>query len=82
MTHRWTNAVAALALAMATGAELAAQQPPAAGAKPVPAVGDVAPDFEIRGSTRYGLLRDGLKLSDFRGQTVVLAFFARSRTRG
>lgn len=47
-----------------------------------PAVGDVAPDFELPGATRYGLLKDPVRLSDYRGQTVVLAFFFQARTRG
>jgi len=72
----------ALALVAAGSSRATAQQSAAAQPAAVPAVGDVAPDFDIRGSTRYGLLRDGVKLSDFRGQTVVLAFFARARTRG
>jgi hypothetical protein len=46
------------------------------------AVGAVAPDFAIPGGTRYGLLRDPVRLSDFRGKTVVLAFFFRARSRG
>jgi peroxiredoxin Q/BCP len=72
----------ALALVAAGSSRTAAQQPAAAQPSAVPAVGDVAPDFDVRGSTRYGLLRDGVRLSDFRGQTVVLAFFSRVRTRG
>lgn len=47
-----------------------------------PRVGDVAPDFEFTGITRYGKLAAAHKLSDFRGQTVVLAFFPKARTRG
>ena len=70
-----------LALAMAATTALGAQ-PAAPAAAAVPAIGALAPDFEIRGATRYGLLREGVKVSDFRGQTVVLAFFARVRTRG
>ena len=46
------------------------------------AVGEVAPDFTIAAATRYGVLRDSVRLSDFRGQTVVLAFFPRARTKG
>ena len=46
------------------------------------AVGRTAPDFSAPGATRYGLLRDPVKLSDFRGQTVVLAFFYKARTKG
>ena len=45
-------------------------------------VGEMAPDFELAGATRYGILRDPVKLSDYRGKTVVLAFFFRARTRG
>ena len=46
------------------------------------AVGTPAPDFELPGVTRYGILRDPVRLSDFRGDAVVLAFFFRARTRG
>jgi hypothetical protein len=42
----------------------------------------MAPDFVIHGATRFGLLRDPMKLSDFRGQTVVLWLFIKARTRG
>ena len=45
-------------------------------------VGDVAPDFTAAGATRYGVLRDPVRLSDFRGKTVVLAFFYKARTKG
>ena len=47
-----------------------------------PKVGEMAPDFEFTGITRYGKLAQPKKLSDFRGQTVVLAFFPKARTRG
>lgn len=46
------------------------------------AVGDEAPDFELAGATQYGILRDPVRLGDFRGKTVVLAFFYRVRTPG
>jgi cytochrome oxidase Cu insertion factor (SCO1/SenC/PrrC family) len=46
------------------------------------AVGDVAPDFSLPGATRYGLLRTPVRLSDFRGRTVVLAFFFQALTKG
>jgi hypothetical protein len=46
------------------------------------AVGTPAPDFELTGATRYGVLRDPVRLSDFRGKTVVVAFFYRVRTPG
>jgi thioredoxin-dependent peroxiredoxin len=46
------------------------------------AVGETAPEFTLPGATRYGLLQDQVSLSDYRGETVVLAFFFRARTRG
>lgn len=46
------------------------------------AVGETAPDFALPGATRYGLLKDPVRLSDYRGKTVVLAFFYRVRTPG
>jgi hypothetical protein len=45
-------------------------------------IGAVAPDFELPGGTRYGLLKEPVRLSDFQGKTVILAFFFRSRTPG
>lgn len=45
-------------------------------------VGAVAPDFALEGATRYGVLKDSIRLSDFAGKTVVLAFFFKARTRG
>ena len=64
---------------------LGAQQPTAAPAPPPPPaleVGATAPDFAIPGATRYGTLRNPVRLSDYKGKTVVLAFFFRARTRG
>ena len=57
--------------------------PPAAPPSP-PAleVGAVAPDFVIPGATRFGTLRNAVRLSDYKGKTVVLAFFFKARTRG
>jgi peroxiredoxin len=46
-----------------------------------PAVGDTAPDFTLPGATAAGPAGP-LKLSDFRGKTVVLAFFFQARTKG
>ena len=46
------------------------------------AVGTVAPDFALVGATRDGILPDSVRLSDFRDQTVIIAFFYRARTRG
>jgi thioredoxin-dependent peroxiredoxin len=46
------------------------------------AIGSMAPDFELPGSTRYGPLAKPIHLSDFKGKTVVIAFFPKARTRG
>jgi len=60
-----------------------AQQPTtAAPASTAPQVGGMAPDFTLPAATRYGLLRDPVRLSDLRGNTVVLAFFYKARTKG
>ena len=61
-------------------APVAAQ--PAAPAGPRLTVWSVAPDFTLRGATRYGLLATPVRLSDYRGQTVVVAFFYKARTKG
>jgi peroxiredoxin len=42
----------------------------------------MAPEFSLPGATRYGLLSSPVKLSDFRGKTVVIAFFYQARTKG
>jgi len=60
----------------------AAQQPAAAPPPPVLEVGAVAPDFSVPGATRFGTLRGPVRLSDYKGKTVVLAFFFKARTRG
>lgn len=78
-------AVAAVALAAVMAVPIPAQQvaPAAAPARPAGlAVGTIAPDFTMPGATRFGVLAKPVKLSDLRGQTVVLAFFPRARTRG
>ena len=45
-------------------------------------IGAMAPDFAMAGATRHGVLRDSIRLSEFRGKTVVLGFFFRLRTPG
>lgn len=67
---------------MLAGRSVGAQQQAAAPVYPAPDVGAMAPDFSLPGATRYGLLRDPVRLSDYRGKTVVLAFFYRARTKG
>ena len=69
---------AIIAVAAAAGA-IDAQQP---AAETGPKVGEMAPEFSLSGATRYGLLRDQITLSSYRGNTVVLAFFFKARTRG
>ena len=64
------------AAVLGTAAPVAAQEPE------LIAVGETAPDFELPGATRYGSLENPVRLSDFRGNTVVLAFFFKVRTRG
>lgn len=75
-----------IAVAMVVAATpVAAQQPQAQAGSARPAgleVGTMAPDFVIPGATRYGTLAQPVRLSDLRGQTVILAFFPRARTRG
>lgn len=81
MRARLTIAAAALAVAFAAGAAapLSAQQQ--AAPKPL-AVGTVAPNFTVAAATRFGVLEDSVSLSDFKGKTVVLAFYIRARTKG
>jgi peroxiredoxin Q/BCP len=71
--------IAAAALASSGPITVMAQEaPPETG----PKVGAVAPDFSLPGATRYGLLKNPVRLSDYKGETVVLAFFFKARTRG
>lgn len=72
----------ALALALAAPAALRAQEPQQQEIPPPLEIGAVAPDFELPGATRWGLLRDPVRLSDYKGKIVVLAFFFKARTRG
>ena len=46
------------------------------------AVGAKAPDFSLGGGTKDGVLSEPARLKDYRGQTVVLAFFYKARTKG
>jgi hypothetical protein len=67
-----------IALAAGLAAPVAAQQPEA---QPLE-IGAVAPDFALPGATRYGVLENEVRLRDYAGKTVVLAFFFRARSRG
>ena len=72
--------------ALALSAVTASAQQPAApvpgGATFAPTVGQQAPDFVLAGATRFGVLKDSVRLADYRGQIVVLAFFPKARTKG
>lgn len=77
--------LSASALILVVGAGLFLATPGSAQNVPEPdllAIGEMAPDFALTGATRYGILQDPIRLSDLRGEVVVLAFFFRDRTRG
>jgi hypothetical protein len=71
-----------LAAILTLAGSAANAQQPAPPPQAAPEVGTMAPDFALSGATRYGVLRDSIHLSDFRGKTVVLAFFYKARTKG
>jgi hypothetical protein len=76
MRHNWRVMLGTTALlAAAPGAARAQDSIPLK-------VGDVAPDFTLRAATREGEVQAPVKLSDFRDQTVVIAFFYKARTSG
>lgn len=74
MVRRFTCLLAALTFAWPAAACAQDGEPLQVGAQ--------APDFEVTGATRFGVLRDAVRLSEYRGKTVVLAFFYRVRTPG
>ena len=78
MRLRYTAFVFALALGFVLAQPAEAQNEKST----LIAVGEMAPDFSLPGATRYGVLQDPVRLSDLRGEVVVLAFFFRVRTRG
>ena len=78
MTRLFTLPLLLAALAVASPAAPAAAQDGQAFLE----LGDMAPDVELVGATRYGVLEEPVRLSDFRGEAVVLAFFFRARTPG
>lgn len=75
MTAKLLAAVAGLVVA---GTPAMAQTPVA---EPLE-VGSEAPDFALPGATREGVLDQPVRLSDYDGKTVVLAFFYHARTKG
>lgn len=77
-----TGLTAIVLASIAAAGSVGAQAATAAAASAGPAVNDQAPDFSLTGADRYGLLKNPVKLSDYRGRTVVLAFFFQARTKG
>jgi thioredoxin-dependent peroxiredoxin len=77
--HAAALVLAAAAIGLATPHVAAAQQPSPGNFLPA---GAPAPEISFTGATRYGLLAEPVRLSDYRGQTVVLAFFFRARSPG
>jgi hypothetical protein len=75
--HRRINWASFLVIGAALASQVGAQADTAS-----PRVGTAAPDFSLPGATRYGLLQAPVRLSAYRGQTVVLAFFFQARTKG
>ena len=74
---RLGTVAAAVALAIGVPSVGGAQQ-----AEVGPKVGDVAPDFTLRGVTKDGPMKEAITLSSYKGNTVVLAFFFKARTKG
>jgi hypothetical protein len=72
----------AICLALLAGAFVMAAPADSSAQDGMLAVGAMAPDFALPGATRFGTLADPVRLSDFRGETVVLSFFFRVRTPG
>ncbi|HVT40138.1 MAG TPA: peroxiredoxin family protein [Gemmatimonadaceae bacterium] len=78
MRYRYAPRAAAALMFSFTIAQAQAPAQPEQG----PKIGDVAPDFTLRGATKDGLMNAPVTLSSFKGQTVVLAFFPKARTSG
>ncbi len=76
------HTIAALLVTASQGVSAQQSAAPAATVVAGPALNDVAPDFSLAGADRYGLLKTPVRLSDYRGRTVVLAFFFQARTKG
>lgn len=75
LSFRALTAASALVISTALGA----QQTAGTGLN----IGDLAPDFTLPAATMGGgVSQNPVKLSDLRGQTVVIAFYPRARTRG
>ncbi len=76
--HMASRAFAIAACSVAIASSAMAQTAPAAELK----VGDMAPDFTVTAVTSAGANAKPFKLSEHKGETVVLAFFPKARTSG
>jgi len=83
MVHRKVTALM-LGLVASSGVAVAQSQTAPSGGQPDagPKVGEVAPDFSLPGSTKAGLQSKPVRLADYRGQVVVLAFYPKARSSG
>lgn len=79
MLHR--NATV-LASALVTSVTMAHAQVPATQPEVGPKVGEMAPDFTLPDATIDGVMKAPITLSKLKGQTVVVAFFPKARTKG
>jgi len=82
MANRLVLVAAALGFAGQVAAQQPAAPPPAPPAATPLAVGTEAPDFTLSAATMAGVSAMPVHLRDLRGQTVVLAFFYKARTKG
>ena len=71
---RWATGMTVV-WAVGTGAAAAQQEQG-------PAVKQPAPDFALTPATSRGVAKAPVRLHDFKGKTVVLAFFYKARTKG
>ena len=78
---RWFTAAGA-SLVLAASASLAGAQAAPAAAPTSLKVGEMAPDFTVVTVTADGRTAKPFKLSEHKGETIVLAFFPKARTRG
>jgi peroxiredoxin Q/BCP len=79
--RRSVGLAAVLVAGLAASATAQQAEPKPGSAAFAPDTGVMAPDFTLPGANREGLVKQ-VKLSSFRGQTVVLAFFPKARTKG
>lgn len=87
MSARLRIAARSFLAAAATAVSITLPSASGAQAAPAPApvplkVGDMAPDFTVVTATANGVSAKPFKLSEHKGETIVLAFFPKARTSG